>query len=718
MNDTGNHSAYDATQEKTPVARKVLSGGQNLLSATSEKAAEVDLVALSRTIMRGKWRILLTILIANAFAFFYVFQLATPTYTGKSVVALDSRKPQVTDIKNVVSSLGGDQATINTEVQVLRSRSLMGRVVESLNLTEDPEFNKDLTIPPKWSVGGLIRELKIFLGAPEQRTPDQQLNATIDELSDAISVSNIRQSFVFELSAVTQSPEKSMIIANELANLYLESQLEAKFDGTQRATKWLTERVAELQIELEQAEQDLKAFEARTKLVSPEVLAAQERQVKDLRERTVDAETNFAVAKNRIEALKAAADDPQEIITLSADPILRRISNAQGVDSPQFQARVDQILQQAETDAERAERQALILQNSITDLTEGIKNQASELVELRQLEREAEASTLIYEFFLTRLKETSVQQGIQQADARILSLAVPPLRSTSPRLVRTVILFTLFGALLGAAMVAIRETLLSVFRTTDELEEATGYEVIGQIPTIGVRKREKIKDYLVSRPTSAAVESIRNLRTTLLLQNVDNPPQVIMSTSSMPSEGKTTQSVGLAINLAQMGRKVLLIEGDIRRRVFGDYFEIPFEQGIVSVLTGETELKDATFHDEKLKIDVLQGESSRVNAADLYSSDRFKEFIAKLREEYDNVIFDTPPVLLVPDARITAPYVDAIMYAVKWDSTPKAQVRRGLQMFESVGVNVSGLVLTQVDPKGLKSYGYGDYGSSSAYYDN
>jgi len=160
----------------------------------------------------------------------------------------------------------------------------------------------------------------------------------------------------------------------------------------------------------------------------------------------------------------------------------------------------------------------------------------------------------------------------------------------------------------------------------------------------------------------------------------------------------------------------LLIEGDIRRRAFTEYFNQKPKGGLLSALQGDVPISDLVFFDERLGADVLMGEKSSVNAADIFSSDKFKAFIDRARDSYDFVIIDTPPVLVVPDARVIGQLVDAIIFSVHWNKTSKSQVVDSLRQFSSVNLKVTGLVLAQVDPKGMKRYGYGGkYGAYSRY---
>lgn len=690
---------------------------------------DTDLGNIFRVIWRGKLWVLLYAVVVTLLGAYYAFSIATPIYTASSVVALESRQEQVVDLESVVSGLGGDQATINTEVEVMRSRNLHEKVVRELDLVNDPEFNVTLRESSGLPFAETIESLREFvLGDQYDRKPRSErtiLDDVIDELLKKIFISNVRQSYVFKISVDTEDADKSALIANTLADLYVLDQVETKFEATKQATAWLTDRVSQLQVELETAEAAVKNFNAKTELVSPEALSLLNFQIKNLRDRLQEAKASEAAAEDRIAALLAAqaSNDPAKMVEVADNRALTRIygviKDAPDADRTAFDIRFQQVMDRAALELNRATNQIATLNSTIEVRHAQIERQSVDLVELQQLQREAEASRLIYEYFLSRLKETSVQQGIQQADSRVLSRAVVPLTPSAPRKPLVLAMSFLLGMLLGMAVVLLREFSQTTFRTADELEARTGYAILGQVPNIPSRNRKNILKYLLDKPASAASEAIRNLRTSILLSNVDNPPQIIMSTSSIPGEGKTTQSLALAQNLGALGKKVLLIEGDIRRQIFAEYFKIEQRQGLISVVSGEASLEDAVMREPSMQVDILLGETSSTNAADLFSSERFSRFIKDLRTKYDYVIIDTPPVLAVPDARVIGQSVDTIIYTVKWDSTTHRQVNDGLKAFEIVNIKVTGLVLGQINSKGMKRYGYGDsYGDYGSYYEN
>ncbi|SFD95446.1 polysaccharide biosynthesis tyrosine autokinase [Salipiger profundus] len=696
-------------------------GSHSFKSSESDEDL-IDVGNLLAVIWRGKFLIFLSIFISLLIGGIYAYRIAIPLYSATSVVMLNNREEQIVDLQGVVGGLGSDTTVVNTEVEVLRSRLLLGDVVDQLGLVDDPEFNGFLQPISTFEV--LKSSLKKVLGISETIPPiskeileQRYRDAAINGLLEVLTVTNVPQSLVFRVSVVTSDPVKSSQIADEIVEQYILNQVKTKFESTEQATSWLSGRVAELQVELEEAEQKATDFRAETDLVSEEVLQSLEIQLKDTRDRLSELRPREKLLRNRAEILKSF-ESPQQLILEVDDEQLRRLlpRGEESSTSEEFEERVAQLLQNAREALARVSSQIRALEQSETEMSQQIERQNRDLIALQQLSREAEATRLLYEYFLTRLKETSAQQGVQQADSRILSNSVTPLAPSAPKKAMVLAASGLIGFLLGAAGVILHELRQSTFRTAEQLQEESGVGVFGQLPLLPKRQRKDVVQYLIDKPTSAAAEAVRNLRTSIMLSNVDNPPKVLMTSSSVPGEGKTTTAISLALNFSSMGRKVLLIEGDMRRRVFNKYLSGEGGSSIVDVLTRTADINDAIVRVDSMGIDVLRASATQTNAADLFSSDRFSEMVSDLREQYDTVIIDTPPVLVVPDARIIAQRVDSIIFVVKWDSTQKGQVRAALASFESVGRPVDGLVLNAINQRGMKKYGYGgEYGAYSSY---
>jgi capsular exopolysaccharide synthesis family protein len=748
----------DFPSDRKPSAKhaaRISAADEMIREATmTRQDAEIDIGSLFASLWREKVLIGGFVFIAMVLATVHVYRV-TPMFRSTAVVMLDQREAQVIDYQSVVSGLGSDFASMQAEVEVLRSRSLAERVVVAGKLEQDPFFNPLLDLetdegswwnPFTLALTGLDLFKSTIRGAvsegPALTSDDLDprywtRQKAIDILLGSLTVEPLGETYVYALTIEVEDPQRAAFLANKVAEMYILDQLEVKFEATQQATTWLSGRVAELKVQLEAAEAAVENFTSDTTLISEESLAGLSRQIKDLRERELELirqGEDMAARAAAVQTLSAASDHHGMAAALSSPRLIGLASDIAALSGQsgaeiqratliaRFDAELARQSQRLTLEQDRSLSQAQAVSATISDLERQFDTQSSDLVELRQLQREAEASRLIYEYFLNRMKETSVQQGVHQADSRILSSAVISLRPSYPQKTSTVLLAAIFGSVLGAMFVLGREQMNRSFRTSDDLEAATGLPVLGSIPIAPVRKRRGLLEYAVEKSSSSMVEAIRNMRTGVLMANVDRTPQVIMLTSSLPKEGKTTTSLLLAQNAAALGKSVLLLECDLRRRTFRSYFPGRPAGGILSVLSDALSFDEAVLHDELTGVDVLMGEETKTNAADVFSSQRFAAFIEEMRARYDMIVIDTPPVLAVPDARVIAPLADAVIYCVRWNVTHRALVRTGLQMFGQIKVRVTGLALTQIDQRKLARYGYGGYGyyyrASSRYYLN
>lgn len=684
---------------------------------TSTTDADIDLLETLATLWRRKYMIAFVALLFAVLGAVYAFRLATPVYTAGATVAVEESNGPVPGMEALVGGMSTDQSALNTEVHLIKSRQLLRRLVERESLLTDPEFNPDLVPPSPYSVSALME--RIIPSDPEPITEDERVRRAVDRVRERLSVRNPRQSLVLEISIDTGTAEKSARLANTIADLYINDQVLYKEQQANVATAFLKERASDLQSELGEAELAVKDFAASRDILNAEELALKNRQVADNRARIEDLSKRLQEITSTAARLRGLApatltlSDALEAEALSAVRVLR-----QGGAVTAVKAALDSDIQTAQRQADQVAVQIEALRDAVADTEEEVSTQARDLLRFQQLQREAEAVGDLYLFILTRMKEAEVQQGTQKSDARLISPAVIPLAPTSPRKPLAIAIAMVFGAIVGTALALLREASNKGIKSGEELEQITGLPVLGQIPTCDIRRRSDLLPLLMRKDTNAFSEAIRNLRTSVLLSKSGTPPKVILLASSIPAEGKTTTAIALAQSLAGMGGRVLLAEIDIRRLTLAEYLGDNPRHTLIDVTEGKVSVDEAAQQVDGLKFSVLQGGKSTLNAADFFSSQPFQDVVAKLRETYDHIVFDAPPILPVSDARIVGQYVDAILYACAWNSTPPAVIRSGLSEFKAAGLEPDGMILTKIDVDKAseyggsyhKSYGRGYYG--------
>jgi len=703
----------------------------NHTPSQSISEGDIDLVKLAASLWRGKWIVLVFVLFCVVFANFYFKYVSVPLYPATTKIALKENQPEkiLTDIESLMANGPITDMGINTELEVLRSRDLIGKLVDSLDLTNQPDFNP-LLQEPRLS-NQIKTQLFDFFGVVSDkpkisRSPEEVRSIAISSVLNVMAFSNTKNTRVINISAMTSKPDLSVRMANKMAKLYIESQIQFKFEAIASATEFLSSRTSELKNDFDELKTELANFSSQSELVSPTILKSLEIQLRDMRTRLMEKAEIIAKKSDRRTSLQSfiEADNLLGLIKYVDDFRLNQAfsdykSNKLSLDSLNMQ--IEQFMLKDDVELEREQKQLSALETSESLLTKQIERQSKELLVLQQLKREAETAGLLYESFFKRLQEMNVQLGLESADARLLSTATQsgpsiPIKS------KILALGGFIGLLIGASLILYWELRFSGFRSVNELRDKSGYSVLAGVPLIPLRDRKTAISYFKTKPNSMVSEAVRNLRTSILMSNPDQDKKVIMLTSSVPKEGKTILTYALAQNMVGLGKRILLIEADIRRRDHSVKIDRNKTVSLLDLMMGHKEFKDVNLFLEELGFDILTATKSEMNAADLFASGRFPKLLTELREYYDYIIIDSPPVLSVPDARLISTISDISIYIVKWNKTTHAQIDQGLDMITSMGVKTIGLVLNQIDSNKAKTYGYtGSYGYDtygSKYYES
>lgn len=726
---------------------------------------DFDLRGLLLTVWRGKWIIGLCAVIAAGLAILAVSRME-PTYTAYARVLFNPPRADVIEMQDVMSRPDGSGEGLQNEIEVLRSSSLLSRVVREVGFERPVAESRTAQSQPgllsqagtwldprHWLSEDLFRELGLAAppsSPPEPEEADRQwLAGMVGLLNDGLQLRPIENSRVLELSYTSGNAELAARIVNTIAEQYIVVQIEAKLQAAEQATDWLRERIDLLRSRVQAAEESVERTRAELMQAHGESSDVLRQQLNDLNDQLAnvrglrsDLEARYARVSSQLSTagdLGAVADfrESQEIQELrQRDRELRnretQLRANVAVDHPALQRLEGQIVDVREEIRAEAARVAAALRaeieivrdresslsGQVASLGTEIINQSRLELQLRELEREAEAARAVYENFLARYNEMSQQLGIQQADARVLSPAEPPLHPDAAQKRSTVVAAGVGGTLLGLGLIFLLERLNNTFRGVRQLETATMLPVIATLPLVKSRDRQDVVHHFRAKPNSSLAEAVRKLRASILLAN--EPPKVVMITSAVPVEGKTTTSMLLGLTTIATGHSAVIVDCDLRMPSLGSIEKAKEPRpGLLSLLEGKASLNDAILVQQGTGLHVLTAEPHEFyvdkNAADILMSDRFRRMLAKLRSIYDIVILDTPPTLAVTDARILAKCADAVLFAVRWGETPTGAVIEGLKELQSVNAPVIGTVITLVDEAKAAKYNKSGYNYSRYY---
>lgn len=695
--------------------------------------------------LRQLWAIVLhraPLGLAMALAAFLVVMLIvmqTPRiYASSASVLIEPRTPTVMRNQEVVGALPADTSVVDTQVEMLKTRTLAQAVATRLNLYNDPEFN-----------GGANQQRRLFgviplPGKAQPATADTN-TAVVDNLMRHVWVRRLGLTYVIAVDVKSTSAPKSARIANAWVQEYLAAQMQAKTGMTHSADTWLNSSLARLRSESEAADAMVQQYTNAHGLMSSEGATMAEQEVTKLNDQIAVAQADLAEKQARLNAAqdqlrhggkgadvgaalgsdtirelrKQEADASRKVADLSTRygpryPDLQKAQSELADSRSQVQLEINRILSSLRADVQVSAQRLASLRNSLGGAQGQLAQNGQAQVGLIGLQQRADAARTIYEAYLNRAKEVTAQDGLQLPDARVASVAPVPTHPVSPNMRVATAAAVVIGLLAGIISMIIAEIWGGALRTRSDVERKLDIPFAGIIPdpaTIRAHDRNHIRpapaDYVVEQPFSSYSEAFRSLRAFLMLWGSrEAAPKVIALTSALPREGKSTSSLCLARALAMSGSKVLLVDCDARRSGLNALVGQP-ERGLGELLEGRARPVDVIVPDPRTGAWVLPW-GRRANPQDLITQPALDETLERLRGEFDYIVLDTPPVLAVADARVVAARADITLMLVEWNRTPARAAAAAVDLLQSAGANLVGVALNKVDVRLQSQYGAGD----------
>lgn len=741
--------------------------GSTLLVQGDEPA--FDLRRMFGAIRRRKILIAGLTIVATGFAALYANQLQ-PLYSSESLIVLEGARNNVINIDRVAQGIQPDYFTMETQAAIIGSRAIAAKVVDRLNLYDSPFYNPALMVHKPSLSEMLVSRVKGFVGfdtdAPEAKgfhdpwegmPPTEKRAAMREYLADAflsgLTVVPSQTSRLISINYVSTNPEMAARAANAAAEAYIFDQIESKGDVTARASRWLNERVVELRDRVIESETKLEQFRARTGLLDVGEGSTLKTQLVKLEAELGEARTRRAEADARfgqVQALlrdKSAADGVESAAAVLDSPLIQRLREQEtqivrSLSALSTQLRpghprmalaenelqdlrkkisieVDKIVRNLENELDISKVREQNLRREVASLERQISEQGQASANMRALRAEVDANKQLYQTVLARFKETKVvDDEVQEADARIISPATVPGGPFYPQK-RFIIIAALFVSLVfGIAIAIALELLDNGFWSIADVEIATGIPGLGSIPRIKEAVRGgQLPGTWDRQSRSSYEEAIRSIRTGLMLSNIDQAPKTVLVTSSISSEGKTSTSLSIATLSARTGQRAIIVDCDMRHPSVHVALRVPNEIGLSNYLTGQNCLEEIIDIDLASGVHYITAGGRNPHPMDLLNSQQMKALVALLAQQYDLVIFDTPPLLAVSDTLVLARQVEKAIYVVRWAKTPRNTVTTGLRQIIDAGADLAGIVMTQVDTKKQARYGKSGH-EYHYYYDN
>jgi capsular exopolysaccharide synthesis family protein len=673
-----------------------------------------------------------------------------PVYVAAARVEVDREAQSIQPFpdSNSYDDYVDSENYIETQTKILQSETLALQTIKSMDLGRYPEF------------GGRPNTFIIpHAGVTSQRP------AILGAFLGSLSIQRIKDSRLIEVRFEGQDPQLAAQIVNGHLQNYIEANFRSKYDATQQASNWLSAELEELRIKVEKSEAAKIAYERENQIWTiDEKQNITTQKLSDINKALTDAQTDlvqkqalYQIAKGGdvdqlpdvrnnaylSELLKRQADLGEQYVDASAQfgpnyPKVQRITREKKEVDDAIARAKQNVEASIETDYKTSKERVGLLSAALETQKGDANDMSEKLVQYHILEHDAESNKQLYDGLEQKLKEAGITAGLRSSNIRIVDPALVPSYPARPQKAKNILLAFLIGLVGGVGLAFLREYLDNTVKSPDDVERLAGLPSLAVVPSLpnllgvshsrklltdgqGDEQESRVEIVSFIKPKSQVSEAFRALRTSLLLSQADHPPQVILVTSALPREGKTTSALNLAVTLAQLGDRTLIVDSDLRkpgiRRALG--LTVGRDFGLSSYLAGVSSLDEVVItHPQIENLSALTTGPIPPSPADLLSSHRMRDAITYLRQKYKFIVIDSPPIMAATDAVILSALTDGVLLVVRSGETPKEAFTRTRDLLHAVKCRLLGVVLNAVDssaPDYYYSYRYYPYAYGYGY---
>lgn len=694
----------------------------SLMSIPPRERAVPGTIAIVAILRRRLYTWLAVSLLVSAGGIVALHRL-TPVYTASGMLIYEPAEYKARVMQSVLREDPATEATMASQAELLQSLKIAQKVAERGRLDANPEFNRALR------PAGLAQRLLAWFGsgtAPAGIVPGPRLDADRDAMLRAVHAAlhahPVRFSRVIEVTFAAGNPVVAAEAVNNAMDVYIRDQYGKKAAAVRRATEQMQKRADALRRETRQQEDAIAAYRAQFGLFQGMHAAFDAEQVSHLTEGLVrargelaDAEARLDAARGRTGAGAQAAVAPSVVqLRSQQEQLAAQATQRQarlGVNHPEAEglrrlsetaqrnlaAEVARVVSAIEAERRAAQDRVTTLEANLHAAREEAERTARAQIPLNAMQRDADAARAELQAVLLEIQQTAQKAAIETAEAHEISLALPPDHPSWPPAGPMTAAACVAGALTGLLAVLGLHWRDTSVASGEEIRETTGLPCLALLPEAGKRAlaRIRIEDYVARRPLTAFAEQIRGLRAGLRLGA--HRPRVLAVTAARPCEGKTVVTLSLGRSASLAGEKVLLIECDLRQPTFARIFGVRNDRGLADLLRGQAALHDVLCEDVLSGLAFIPAGKAGGDLLSLFLSDATARLLGALRDEYDLILLDTPPVQAISEARVVASFADAVLLCVRWRETPREVLRHTLDLLRESHANVIGAVLTRVD---------------------
>ncbi len=702
---------------------------------------ELNLRELWHVIVKRRWTIILFTLIVVTAVVTATF-LKTPIYRASTTVQIDREDIKITKIEEVtpVESGGSGQDYYQTQYELLKSRSLALRVINQLGLAERREPDKEpslLAQLKQWVTDWLPKSND---EKPEPPSESARLEGVISRFLQNLTVEPVRNSHLVKLHYDSSDPKQAANVVNAVAKSYINLNLERRFDASSYARNFLQERLQQVKVKLEDSERQLVSFAREAGIINTDdkqgitsqTLASINQALSDAEKKRITAEAVYRqmnatrgqgasqiLESSTIQTLKetkakldAQYQDNLSIYKPAYPAMVQLRSQINQIDSL-INQEINNIRAAISATYESARAEESLLRASLEQAKKEMLDLQNRSIQFNILRREVDTNRQLYDGLLQRFKEVGVAAGVGTNNISIIDDAKVPVLPYKPNLRLNALLALVLGLLGGVGLAFLFERLDDTFKRPEELEKLLGLPVLGVIPRTRVLRGDDRSIALVGHDDarSAFAEAYRSVRTALQFSTASGVPRLLTVTSTQAGEGKSTTALSLAIQFAQAGKRVLLIDADLRKPSVHRNLGLDNSLGLTNFLVGEAvqpvEIARPT-HIPNLFI--ITSGPLPPNPAELLSTARMMALLSLSAEKFDQVLVDGPPVLGLADALILGNLCEGTLLNVEMGSTPRGHVQGAIKRLRGARVHVLGTIMTKLEARA------GAYGYYSSYY--